>query len=606
LTGFPQVQRPFSMNSKKTSPPSPKVYPWGTRDLSAMGALALLTALIWCYAYNRWSAESWRVPLEYGINGADADALGVLAIIRNAANGHFWPLMFKNIPELGAPFGANWNDIPFVEQLIYFFAGLAAKVLGVFAAANLAVLVAYVLSAIAFYLVCRALNCEWHWAFAGALIFAFARYPFERQLHHLQVLFYFCIPPCLLVTWWLSSKVGLRFGERKYWIAISIAAVAGSLHPYYTNMFIQLAGIACLVQFLRGNRTTAYAGLSIIAVSMAVFFALCANVFIYKFLHGANPAGITRAFMWLEFSALKPLDMIMPSPDHRLPMFAGFAQNYFKNVFVPGEVPPGSYLGLVGIAALCWLGFVSLRRMLAQPPILPPLEAWQVLWITLYSVVGGFNCFAGALGILLFRSSNRYSIFILAIVLIYAIRHISTLRLRPAGVYAVLPIAIVIVALWDQVPPPPTPQQISALNEVIQSDRFMVMEMEKKLPKGSMVFMLPLIEFPESPVAGVSSSDHFRPFLHSENLRFSFGGIKGRPEADWQKRLAQMEFRSVVEALENYGFAAVYLNRNGFTDKGEGIVKALAEMNRNHIIESPSGDRLCILLQPSSYPVKPL
>ena len=66
------------------------------------------------------------------------------------------------------------------------------------------------LQAVAFYAVCRALNCEWRWAFVGGLVFAFASYSFARQMHHLQVLYYWHIPACMLVVCWLFSSEGIR------------------------------------------------------------------------------------------------------------------------------------------------------------------------------------------------------------------------------------------------------------------------------------------------------------------------------------------------------------------------------------------------------------
>ena len=567
-------------------------------------ALLFLSIVIWCYAYNRWTAETWGVPLEYGIKGFDADTPGLLSNIKSTMDGHFWPFFLKNEPSLGAPFGANWNDFPLVEQLIYFFAGSLGMAIGLFPAVNFTVLFAHLLAAVMFYLVCRTLKCDWHWAFIGALVFAFSEYPFARSVHHLQVLYYFNVPLCLLVVWWLSSAEGLRIGEKRYWFAIAVAAVTGALHPYYTNMFVQLALIACAVKWLRGDRKTVLAGLSILAVSGAVFLLMCGNVFYYKFVYGPNPTALTRAFHWLEFSALKPLEMVMPSPDHRLPLFANFATNYFKSVFVPGEVPPSSYLGLAGIAALGWLVYVSLKRMLMKPPQLPPLEAWQVLWIVLYSVVGGFNCFAGAAGIQLFRSSNRYSIFILAIVLIYAVRQLSLLKLRGAGAF-LLPAGIAIFALWDQTPRPPTMEQIRTLGSVVDADRQFVREMEERLPKNAMIFQLPIMNFPEEPIPGVAAYDHLRLYLHSKNMRFSFGDSKGRPESSWQQDLAKMEFGSAVDAMEYYGFSAIYINRNGFADKGESILQFLAKTGRNEFITNALGDRVCVILNPSSHPIKP-
>jgi hypothetical protein len=60
-----------------------------------------------------------------------------------------------------------------------------------------------------------------------------------------------------------------------------------------------------------------------------------------------------------------------------------------------------------------------------------------------------------------------------------------------------------------------------------------------------------------------------------------------------------------VDKLEGYGFSAVYLNRNGFPDKGEGILKALQAMGRDDMIQSDQGDLVCVILKPSLHPVLP-
>ena len=80
---------------------------------------------------------------------------------------------FSTVPELGAPYGANWNDFPVTEKPLFCIIGVLARIFGLFAAANIAVLLGHVLAAVAFYIACRILNASWVWAFAGALIFGF-------------------------------------------------------------------------------------------------------------------------------------------------------------------------------------------------------------------------------------------------------------------------------------------------------------------------------------------------------------------------------------------------------------------------------------------------
>ena len=112
-----------------------------------------------------------------------------------------------------------------------------------------------------------------------------------------------------------------------------------------------------------------------------------------------------------------------------------------------------------------------------------------------------------------------------------------------------------------------------------------------------MIFQLPIMDFPESPAPGVGSYDHLRPYLYSHDLRFSFGTDKGRPDGEWQHQLAQLPFADVIAQLESTGFAAVYVNRNGFPDKGAALIKAFQGIGLGDMIESERGDLLCIFLK---------
>ena len=92
--------------------------------------------------------------------------------------------------------------------------------------------------------------------------------------------------------------------------------------------------------------------------------------------------------------------------------------------------------------------------------------------------------------------------------------------------------------------------------------------MEAKLPAGGMVFQLPVMDFPEAPMAGIAAYDHFRPFLFTHQLRYSFGCAKGRPRESWQNVITSLAPASQVAELERYGFGAIYVNRAGYQDRG--------------------------------------
>ncbi len=567
-----------------------------------VGLLIFICFAVWCVAYNRFSVASWQTPIEYGIDPAASDVKFNLALIKSAADGNFWPLLPKRVPSLGAPYTADWNDFPIIEEFLFFFSGLAAKCIGVFAALNLAVLVSQVLAAVALYVTCRALKCSWRWSFAIGILYGFCTYAFAHAAHHVTVTCYWQVPLCLLVCQWIGN--GMKFGGRRHWFALAIAAIAGLQNVYYTAMFIQLAALACLVQVIRRQQCPWKSVVTVIGVSIGAFVLMNVDTFYYHLVSGQNPAAVVRNYKWLEFYALKIIDMLIPPPYH--PVLGDLGASYFKQTLLPAEEPPACYLGLVGVASLAWLCGLALVRAVRRPPGVVPTEAMQVIWITLYSVVGGLNGLVGICGIQFFRSTTRYCIFILAIVSIFAARRLSIIEKQwPMPMRFIIPLLVCAFALWEQVPPQPRANEIQRTAAVVDADRRFVAEMEKRLPSGAMVFQIPVMEFPESPAPGVSAYDHFRPYFFAKHLRFSFGTTKGRPRENWQRRLAAIDPDKAVAALEDYGFSAIYVNRSGFQDRGRALLAALAASGRSELIENSLGDLVCVLLRPTSTKLPP-
>jgi phosphoglycerol transferase len=125
------------------------------------------------------------------------------------------------------------------------------------------------------------------------------------------------------------------------------------------------------------------------------------------------------------------------------------------------------------------------------------------------------------------------------------------------------------------------------------------------------------MDFPESPLPGVPPYDHFRPYLYSKQLRFSFGSMKGRPREQWQQAVQQqllagaalneeakkIQFNAAnaakaIDELKKLGFAAIYINRNGFPDRAKGLEDVLLELGYSKPpIRNATGDLVCIVLE---------
>jgi len=568
-------------------------------------AILLLLAVVvcWCYVTGRTGAVAWQVPLEYGVSGADADALFSMSLFKAGSEGEVQVIAPLVISRLGAPYKAVWSDFPIPEKFLFWFTGLLARWIGLFAAANFAVLAAQALAAVCFYAAARMLGCKWWWALAGGFAFGFAQFALARSIHHIGVTHFWHIPLGLVVAAWVTrGELGDWRGWR-FWFAMAVAVLTGTLNVYYTNMFLQLVILGAFYQYFRqGWKPVRQAG-AIVAASAGGFLFMTADTFVYHFTHGSNPGAAVRPFMWLEIYGLKFVDMLIPPPNHSL--LDGLGRAYYKAVALPCEVPPSCYLGILGVGALVWLIVVSVRRLVLQPGRNLPMEAWQVLWILAYSAIGGLNCLMGVFGFTLFRSTTRYSIFILPIVLLFALRRLSKMRLEREVAFVLAALAA-LVAFWDQTPSAVTPSEIAAVEQVVHSDRVLAQTLEARLPKGAMVFQLPIVEFPESPAPGISGYDHLRLYLHTHDLRFAFGGMKGRPWQQWQRELGQKpSLAAIVQTLESYGFSALYVNRAGFPDKGAGILKGLADLGYGEVLHSDLGDIYVVLLRPSANPVLP-
>jgi hypothetical protein len=573
-----------------------------------VAALAIVVILIWCSVYNRWTLHSWQTPLTYletePFRPDPPDVLYVLARIKGASEGGLLPFVSSSVPQLGAPFTGNWNDFPTIEKPLYCLAGLLTNLIGLFAAANLMVLLGQILAAEAFYLACRFMDGAWIWAFTGALVFAFSHYMFAHGFNHLIIMYCWHVPLGLLVIEWIVRGKGLQFGDRKFNFSLIVGVFFGVQNQYFSYLFAQMVCLAGLVQMWRRGWRQLLPVAAIVATTTVSFLLMIFNTLLYGLLHGSNGAAVERKYRELEIYGLKLIDLVMPFPEHRFSLFFDWSNDHLSNVFLhPGEFPPADYLGLIGIAALVWLVVFSLARLLKDGKI--PLKAWLILWIVLYATVGGIHSILGSLGFVLLRATSRYSIFVLCLALMFAVRRMTLIHFPNKLRTYSLAILIVVIAIWDQSPPFVTSDDIEKTSAAVASDRHMVEVMEKRLPPNAMVFELPILEFPENALPGSSDYVDFRPYLFTNHLRFSYGSDKGRPRAQWQIDLYKGSFDAAVADIERYGFVAVFIVRDVFPHKGEDFIAVLKKMGRNEIFESDRKDLVCVMLKPSPSPVLP-
>lgn len=576
--------------------------------------LALVTALVWTTHYDRWTLASWSVPTDYS-----GDSLEILARIAAAAEGDTAPLKPQVISRLGAPFGANWSAYPASDLPLVVVLGGAARVVGVFAAANLALLLATVSAALSFYGCARWLRTRWEWAFAGALLFAFTFQTFSRGLPHLFLVFAWTVPLALLSCGLVATSRRLRLRGGSGLFCVGVAVAIGVGNPYTLFLFLQLLGWALVVQWLGARRVeNLRVGLVAMAVAVAAFFVVESHVWLFA-PDTAAVSPLVRNYGATERYALKPLELFLPPAAHRWEALAFFGNRYVRwsdwrngEAFAP-------YLGLVGIVGFVWLAGTTLRAILRRKRV--PGVALPAGWVLAFASVGGVtNIVAFFTGLVVFRATNRFSIFLSAVALLFLVARLSRWwRERPvrqpwafsAGWWRAASVATAVLVatggLIDQLPRAPSREKQERIAQRVTADRELGAMLEQSLPAGAMVFQLPVMMFPEvGPRGQLGDYEHFRPYLATHSLRFSYGALKGRSRSRWQRDAETLPTDELVRRLERYGFAALYFNKRGFADRGEKLLAELTAMGRTRQIEGAQGDQVAVLLQPATPAKLPL
>jgi hypothetical protein len=564
-------------------------------------SVAVAAALIWVAHFDRWSVASWQIPTDYY-----ADAQETLARLKASSEGDVWPLCAQVISRLGAPFGAHWNAYPAPDKPLMLALGGLVHVFGLFATANIGLLLAQITSALAFYFTARWLRCRWEWSAAGALLFAYTYHTFHRGLSHFSLVFTWTVPLGLAAVWLVAGSRRLAWRRPGAVACLGAAVALGASNPYNLFFWLQLMGWAVAWQCLRDRRReNVQIGLATIAVALAAFAAMHAETWLHVDSPDALPL-LARNYGGTEMYALKPVEFFIPPPFHHWDFLAFFGQRYTRwsdwrgEVFLP-------YLGLVGIGGLVWLVLASIRRLAARRTL--PGQALSLTWILAYATIGGLtNVLALFASFQVFRATNRAAIFVSALVLFFLIGRLSRLSARwPAGLRLAAAAALAAIGVYDQLPRPESPADRSALAAAVRADQQFGPALESALPAEAMVFQLPVLGFPEvQPPYRLGDYEHFRPYLATNHLRFSYGAPKTRARSRWQGELASLPTAELVAQLEADGFAALYVNRKGYEDGAEKLLGDLDALGYTKRIVSAAGHQVVVPLHPVADPAPPL
>jgi phosphoglycerol transferase len=371
------------------------------------------------------------------------------------------------------------------------------------------------------------------------------------------------------------------FRSRRTLAILAACVVIGAAAVYYAAFtLVLLAAAAVLAAAARRSlRPVATAGIlgGAIVASLAVSFA---PAIVDRAREGSNPA-IERFAFETEVFSLRPLQLVLPVRDHRLEPLADIKERYEDQI----GVTEASFatLGIVGSVGLALLfGALLLSAVRTGAPRGSPLfryAAVSAVVALLFAMTGGL---APAVSFLIspqLHAWNRLSVFIAFFALLAVALLLDRLRGRTAWAVAA---ALLVVGALDQTTGAMTPRYDEVAAEW-RSDETWVDQVDEALPEEAAVLQLPYVPFPSSPPVGrMVDYDEVRPYLHSDDLRWSYGAMKGRPE-DVGDDIAS------PAAAAQFGFDAVAVDRFGYPDNGAAVEAQLRALSKREPIVSPNG-----------------
>jgi phosphoglycerol transferase len=356
-------------------------------------------------------------------------------------------------------------------------------------------------------------------------------------------------------------------------------AVASTGIYYAAFTVLLLAGAALIALVARVGRAAVSGDLICLALILAVVLLDLSPSIAYRWANGVNPAS-ERQPRESELFALKFSDLVFPVDLHRLEPLARFVADYKAASPIRSEPMALGPVAAAGFVALLLVGLVVLvgRPARAGPPVVRQAAAATLLAF-LIGTVGGISTVIALLVTPQLRAWNRISIFIaffgflaVAVALGALGRRLGTHPLRRAAFAAVL-VVVLVFGLWNQVTYNHVPPY--ELASSYAADHRFFREVDRRLPPDAEVFQLPYVAFPESrKLVNLYENDLLRGYLHTEDLRWSGGATKGRPE-DWVDDLAGLPTATVLDAAAAAGFAGLVVDRYGYADRAAALESEL-------------------------------
>jgi hypothetical protein len=544
----------------------------------ALGQSLLIAACLYLLL-GVWHRDI-RVPLAFS-----SDTLWFLMQSKSTVDNGWW---WSN-PRLGAPFALDELAYPSnsnVDQAIVW--AVSRFVPNAVATVNLAWAIMVVLSGLSATWCMRKLGVSAINAIVGGTLFALNPYALYRNIDHFSLVIYLVPFACTAALSLASGRALERWPWKAPAVVLAGCALLGFNYLYYAFFGSFCIGVGALLGYLahRDRRILASGGVCIAIIASCTLINLTPSFYSWS-QHGRPMVLRDKAPAESEMFALKIRQLISPVYPHRFPPFRKWVLQEAAARFPNDNENWTARLGLMGT-----LGFLGLLALLFVPdaalpraPTLLRSASRLALAALLLSTVGGFGSLFSLFVSPDIRAYNRMFPFIeffsLLAVALATDSLFKTRRGRTTAAVVVLAVGIGDqghAAAYFNVRYGSIATEISSLSAFVH-------RLESASPNGAMVFQLPFRAYMnESNVGRMKAFDHFKPYLVSQTLRFSYPALSNE-QVRWQEAASRLDLRGLTSKLAAEGFSAILVDRYGYEDDGAAVTDALLRtVGDNHVI----------------------
>ena len=484
----------------------------------------------------------------------------------------------------GYPFGSSTLDFPkadvgsqvIMKMLGYITASWTATL-------KLFFLLGFFLTFTSSYVISRLLGLSISSSILIAFLFNFIPFHFLR-INHLNFTLYFVIP----IYWFIAvnfnsvsiMKALKDSGFLKKFLAI-LAILSLSLFGLYYTFFgiiiITIGFIASLYRDANSYKVKVF----FLTISLLIFgtIAQLSPHFYNNVVSGKNDSVGKRSAVESELYGFKLMQLILPKQGHRVDKLADINHKYssFTPLVNENRTSTLGIFGTFGFIFAFFRIFSSLSGKINGPPS-TSLISLIILILFLIGTIGGLgSLFSHAIDPSI-RAWNRISIFIaFGTLLIFFMYLDSYLRNKFSKKILVLIASLIFVTGMLDLTTSACKSCNEAAKSTFDSEKKFIEDIESILPINSAIYQLPYFPFPETPpLYKLLDYQHANGFIHSENLRWSYGGMKGREGDRFFKFLSKESLSKQIEVISRLGFQGVYVDLNGYPDKS--ILKEISEV----------------------------